>query len=385
MKRYILNKIDSIILTAVFCLLIGIPFIAGIIEQDQSVSSVEKRNLATLPPLPKSIEEITKYPKAFNSYYSDHFGYREKLTKRYFKLISKLGEQSSVDDVTIGQDGWLFLGSVKPGYSDYGDPFSDYINTSLFQEKELQRFATSIMAIKTWLKNRGIEYIYVIAPNKHTIYSDKIPEFIIKRNDHSATDQLVSYIKTHTDVTIIDLRPVLLAEKQHHQVYSKNDTHWNHYGANVAQFEIMKHVGILFPEKISPSLLTSSEFKLDRKNTGDLTIIGKITGEEEINPTPIFNEKCTLKSEPSDAKKTHTMVCDTQYLNAVIFGDSFFLALHPYFSRKFNRSTYIWEPLSYEKLVEYIDKENPDIIIEALVERKFPYVPSDTKFTNDLK
>ncbi|MCK4704537.1 MAG: hypothetical protein KAT90_03570 [Gammaproteobacteria bacterium] len=387
MIKEIIKKTDSVILITVFCFLIATPLIVSIIEEDLPVSGIEKRNLTAFPSFPISTEQLIKYPKDFNLYYSDHFGYREKLTKNYFKLVNKLGDQSSVDDVTVGLDGWLFLGSVKPGYSNYGDPFGDAINANLFRETELQRFASSLTATKNWLKNKGIEYIYVIAPNKHTIYFDKMPSFISKKNNYSATDQLVSYINKHTDVTIVDLRPVLFDAKKNQQLYFKNDTHWNHYGANIAQFEIMKHINTLLPGKITPSLLSNNEFTAQQINKGDLTAMAKINGQEEVYPTPIFNEKCLLKSDPQSISEIekHTMTCNTESLNAVIFRDSFFSALHPYFARKFNRSTYTTDKLSYDKLVKYIDKEKPDIVIEEVVERELPYVPSGKGFIADMQ
>jgi hypothetical protein len=74
------------------------------------------------------------------------------------------------------------------------------------------------------------------------------------------------------------------------------------------------------------------------------------------------------------------MVCDTQKLNAVIFRDSFFSALQPYFSRYFNRSTYIWEAMNYTSLVKYVEQEQPDIVIDEMIERGYPYVPDSTNF-----
>lgn len=80
------------------------------------------------------------------------------------------------------------------------------------------------------------------------------------------------------------------------------------------------------------------------------------------------------------ARETHTMVCNTQELNAVIFRDSFFVALKPYFSRQFYRSTYIWEKINSKSLIKYIEQEAPDIVIEEVVERSLPYTPSGALF-----
>ena len=382
MNERILYKFDKIILILIFGLAIYIPLFVGVIQEDKISSGVEKRNLTKFPSVPESITEFSEYSHVFNLYYFDHFGLREILTKVYFKLINKLCDQSSVDDVTFGQDGWLFLGSIKPGYQRYSDPMGDAINTNLFSEKELEDFAISIMNIKNYLSNKGIEYIYVIAPNKHTIYFDKLPKYISKQNSKSATDQLVKYLQEHTDVIVVDLRQVLLKEKKNHQVYFKSDTHWNHYGANVAQFEIMNKIKTFFPEQISPLLLSDNQFKILPKKSGDLAGFAKITNINEDDPQPVFEEGCSpVKETPNTkARETHTMVCETQELNAVIFRDSFFSALQPYFSRQFHRSTYIWKKMNYNSLIKYIERENPDIVIDEIIERSLPYIPSRALF-----
>jgi hypothetical protein len=378
MRDPISHKADKIILIFIFGLVISIPLFVGLIQEDKMSSGVERRNLSTLPSAPQSLKEFIAYPKAFNLYYSDHFGLREALTKAYFKLTTKLRGRSSADDVTFGKEGWMFLGSIKPGYLRFDDPMGDAINANLFSEQELEDFAKSIMTTKNWLKDKGIAYVYIIAPNKHTIYFEKLPDYISKQNRESSTDQLIRYLREHTDVHVVDLRPVLLEEKKNHDVYSKSDTHWNHYGANVAQFEIMKKIGTLFPEKISPWRLNNAQFKIVSGNGGGLAGLAKIENIEEEEPRPVFEGPCEPVNETplATGTETHTMVCQTQGLNAVIFRDSFFIALHPYISRYFRRSTYLWERINYDSLRKYVEKEKPDIVIDEVVERTLPYLPS---------
>ncbi|MDQ7073508.1 MAG: hypothetical protein Q9N32_08785 [Gammaproteobacteria bacterium] len=191
--------------------------------------------------------------------------------------------------MTIGQDGWLFLGSIRPGPQKHKDPMGDAMNINLFTEDQLEEFAHSIMTIKNWLNSRGIEYVYVIAPNKHTIYFEKLPKYITKKNDKSATDQLVTYLKEHTDVHVVDLRQALFDEKLRHPVYFlKTDSHWNQYGANRAQFEIMKEIQTFFPEQVSPFLLNNEHFKQASNGGGDLVALANVEHVVEEEPQPII-------------------------------------------------------------------------------------------------
>jgi hypothetical protein len=388
MDKRFAYKVDKILLLVVFGLAIYTPLIIGIFQEDELSSIIELRQLATFPTLPESKKEIKKFPEAFNVYYSDHFGLREQFIEAYYSLIYKLGTQYSVSGVTFGQDGWMFLGSIKPSVQKYDDPMGDAINKNLFSEKQLEDFARSIMAIKNWLNKRGIEYIYVIAPNKHTIYFEKMPAYFAKQNKESATDQLVTYLKENTDVIVVDLRQTLFDEKKNHQVYFKSDTHWNFYGANVAQFEIMKKIEKLFPEQIKPVFLTDKQFVMQTTNNGDLMQYAKTGVIVEELAKPVFNTTaaCTPVNETPNATgvMTHTFICSNQKLNAVIFRDSFFNYLQPYIARHFQRSTYITDKVNFQTLQKYVALEKPDIIIDQVLERDFPYQPSEEFLLTDM-
>lgn len=380
MIKRIAYKTDKTLLLFIFGLAIFTPLFVGVFQQDQLSSIIEQRELATFPAMPDSIKAIKQFPVAFNAYYSDHFGLREQFTAAYFSLVHKLGTEYSIGDVTFAEDGWMFLGNIKPVPQVYEDPMGDVINKNLFSEKQLKDFAASITAIKNWLKNRSIEYIYVIAPNKHTIYFEKLPKYIVKQNEKSATDQLVAYLKAHTDVIVVDLRQALLAEKKNHQVYFKTDTHWTFYGSNAAQFEIMKQIEMFFPEQIKPEFLNDQRFLIQSKNDGDLAKYAKTGIIVEKLAIPVFNTTtgCSLVKEPPDAigAMPHTFICAKQKLNAVIFRDSFFNYLQSYIARHFLRSTYINEKINLPSLQKYVEQEKPDIVIEQVLERSFPYQPS---------
>ena len=192
-----------------FCLTVFIPFIFGFVQSDLEISTSENRKLAIFPQAPQSVAEIQAYPEALAGYYSDHFGFRDFLVGQYKNLKFALGDSTS-ENLTLGKDGWMFLGNTNEAYKKHGDPFGDVRNKNVYSEKELDAFANNISAFKDWLKERGVEYVFVIAPNKHTIYFDKLPDYVKRVDKHSATDQLVEHLTKNTDVEIVDLRAALL-------------------------------------------------------------------------------------------------------------------------------------------------------------------------------
>lgn len=354
----------------VLCIMIFTPFFLGIVQADKDVSTSEKRVLAQLPPTPKTLDDLSNYPQLFETYYADHFGLRDWLAKRYKTLKYKLGDSPSTD-LTLGKDGWLFLGNVKESYTKFLDPFGDVRHKNLYSDIELIKFAENISSFEAWLAARGISYIFVIPPNKHTIYFDKLPSYIKKEGPQSALDQLVAYLQKHTTVNVMDLRELLLDARKNHDVYHKTDSHWNHYGANRAQYEILKTVETLLPESKSAKLY---EMKLHKLYTGDLAGMLGVDLKGDINPKPVFKNDCSPKIDPIkvEAPKVNTWRCDTQKLTALVYHDSFFSAVKPYFIRYFSQSTYVPTAANPASVKKIIAADKPDILIEEWVERKLP-------------
>ena len=90
--------------------------------------------------------------------------------------------------------------------------------------------------------------LIVVAPDKASIYPDKLPEQIKSLPPQSKLDKLISYLKNNNLPVIVDLRPVLRAARQDQDVYYKTDTHWNGYGAFVAYTTIINALGSSYPE-----------------------------------------------------------------------------------------------------------------------------------------
>lgn len=382
MNERSLQRWTSLILVIVFGLAIYVPFIMGMVLEDKRDSKVEKRTLHQLPHLPRGLRGLENYPKEFGDYYSDHFGLRESLVGYFRKLQYRLGDSPS-EDVTLGKDGWAFLGSIQDDYKRYSDPLGDARNKNLYTEKELNRVALYLEGVRGFLAEKGIEYVFLIAPHKPTLYFDQLPDYVNKINERSAADQLYDYLRKHTGVSLVDLRPVLEEEKKKRQVYLKTGTHWNHYGANVAQYEIMKAVQVDFPEAISPKLYDDTSFRMKRSTDRGLErLMGVMIDPPPLSPAFVYEtglEATRLFPQVRDKKRfgkeTYSYENNSQELRVVVFRDSYFNALAPYFQRHFRRSTFVWRKSNYDLLTEFIKRESPDVIIEEWVERDLPHIP----------
>lgn len=371
------RNITTILILLVFMFL---PLFVSIYKEDNLSSEKEKRKLANLPAMPESFDDIRKFPDLFDKYYSDNFGLRNYFLNYFKHLKFKLGDAPTAA-VTIGKDGWLFLGSIKKGGNIFHDPIGDAMNTNLYSSHELRMHAKYIIAVHDWLMEKGIKYVFVIAPSKHSIYFDKLPDYITKLARYSATDQLVNYLGAHTQVPVVDLREPLLNEKNNHPLYYVTGTHWNFLGGNIAQYVIMQDLKKMFPEKISPTLYDYPIFEYHEATDRGLE---KAAGIEispiAMAPYPVFEPGTSAvfdtmldNNGKSIERKTHTVINEANQIDALIYHDSFFKILKPYFTRKLRHSTLVWHRITYGSLNKQIKLRKPDIVIEQWVERILPF------------
>lgn len=368
MKKQTLSKLNGVVLVAIFCLAIFLPLIIGIVEEDSDTSATEKRQLNTLPELPRTTNDFTRFPALFDGYYSDRFGLRTTLTQYYSWLKFRMGDSPS-KEVLIGKNGWLFLGADGPD-----DPIGDVRNVNLYSENNLRRMSNFLNGMHHWLKKEGIEFLIFVAPNKHTIYFDQLPDYITRVNEQSALDQLYEHLKQHTDVKTVDLRRALIKEKNNSELYYKTGSHWNFMGANIAQYEILKVVEQLFPGKISAELYDKSIFKyMEATDRGleDLAGIKKFM-PAPLAPYPVFEPGAEPVMEHPRKVKIVKNYNSSNKLDAVIFRDSFVRVLEPYFDRKFRKTTYQWSWPNYADFRQLTKDKKPDIVIVEFVERELP-------------
>ena len=105
------GKIYSIILAIFFLIWILVPFLNDCFQfySEPSVSKRENRTLARKPLF--NINLLDPYPKAYETYFKDHFVFREPLLQAHsFLNFFYLNRSPDPDQVDIGKEKWLFNG-----------------------------------------------------------------------------------------------------------------------------------------------------------------------------------------------------------------------------------------------------------------------------------
>jgi alginate O-acetyltransferase complex protein AlgJ len=354
-------------LIAVFLLLITVPLAGMIFGFDRSFVLEENRVLATRPGFKPTRRAMAAFPAKFEAYFNDQFGFRKRLI--YWLAVVKVSglRVTSTPGVTLGRDGWLYLASDAA--------VSSFRATRPFTPEKLERYRRIIEARRDWLAERGIPYVLIIPPNKDTIYPEYVPPALNKVNQQSRLDQLVEYMRSRSNVEVIDVRDDLRQAKQVEAVFDVTDSHWNAVGGYIAYTRIMRAIHASLPQvhAIPRSALRAT---VERGAGGDLArMLGIADRLEEVRLKLVprdgwhfHNSDQTLPLSRGDYPEL-TMATEragARLPRAVLFRDSFAAQLIPFLAEDFERILCIWNS-AFERAI--IEAERPNVVIQEIVER----------------
>ena len=365
MKNKKNERIEQYILIILFLFLLFLPLADQLFRIFPEVKLTENRQLANISRMTE--DGILKIPNKFETYYNDNFGLRTHLIRANNILNVGLFSTSPNTAVVLGSEDWLYL--------TWGDE-SIFEYKKKLTEKELKSRFDVIKYRKELLAGQGIQFFVVIAPNKHSIYPEFLPEYLQKLNKNSKYDQITEYLgKNSLDINI-DVKNGLMKEKQKgNLVYFKSNTHWNDYGNFIAYQQIIAKLGAYYPE-LKPMPLNDFNF-VNIENAGDLA---KMLGMEEYFKEKTYalipkNNRIAIIREVDNidgiaSKGLMLSECNLcGNLTIVIVGDSFMELLRPLIAEHFSKVVYIQKAENPEVTFNIIKKIKPEILLYEIVER----------------
>ena len=291
--------------------------------------------------------------------------------------------------VIAGKDNFLFLGNSFGGILDKTQGTFSYSN------KGIDVWTSKLKKLQSWYESQGIEFVIVIASNKHTIYSNKLPDKIVYKEDRTITDDIVRY-SLNKGIHILNLKKVLRekAKDNNNELFFHTDTHWNNYGAYIGYINTIKYLNNTY--KKSYRIGESTMQKTTSHYVGDLSNFLKINHLLSKNYETNYSFTFKNKSQICDGKITTTIdnklqKCSTTKKNTfnnytineaapnkeklLYICDSFGVANLPFYQEMFNT---VWRfHVGYTLgaiggiglLSNFIQKYKPDIVIYQIVER----------------
>ncbi|MEM7562381.1 MAG: hypothetical protein AAF353_04925 [Pseudomonadota bacterium] len=365
-----------VLFAAAFGALISLPLLLMPFGEDREISAREQRKLAPIPAFPINAGELEKFPDYFTAYYDDHFGQRNRIIAWANRLKHRLFGKYTTTKVFPGRDGWLFY-NIDGSILDRVGYFSPTEDTMSGWRNALDEKAR-------WMKDLGVEYLFVIPPNKASVYTDKLPDSISSVLGQTRLQTFTEFLQRsdYPSENLLDLGPLLVDSKSEEPVFFKTDTHWNDYGAFLAYQATMEKIKRWFPD--SPVLRIEDMKSARFDKIGD---IARFTmAHEEFSevaksiqparpcekvPPRVVSEFADTDAYKKSPKRLPTLTgCRNARIKAIVMHDSFGRFIQPFFNESFAEVIYMPSYNVFD-MESFIQQIKPDLFIDLRVERNF--------------
>ena len=330
-----MRRIADRVLVCFVILFLLIPLATFNFAKNQK-SVIENRNLAELADVRNG---YSKFRESILAYVNDRIGGRDYFLKTYDAVMYKHLHHKH-KKVIPGKDGWLFYFEGLPDYT------GENRNNALIEQE-----VKILKKLNQRCRDMGITFIYEVCPNKSTIYSEYMPDYIY-HTSVSQTDILMERLKEE-GIRVCYPKQELLDHHLEDELYMKLDTHWNVKGAGYLfdEFSDLLHLQKL-------NLLLKSGFS----SSGDLkNMVGVPLDDAQSKVFSIENNK----NAQVHIHQREAVIENPDGIKFVVYRDSFTSNLLPYYQY------YFTGPVHWKYKIDFaeLEKEKPKVVILECVER----------------
>lgn len=356
---------NLIMIIAFFLVLIFPPVYFEKVKDTIPQDTSENRKLAEKPEFDSST--IISYSDDYESYYNDNLPFRGIIRNLWTKFNFYILNESTTTQVLVGKNEgskestWLFYQENHDG-----NPIKEVQGVYDFTAEEVFQIEDAIDKNMEKLAKRNIEVYYTFIPNKATLYKEKLPDNITIFDQDTRVDRLIKYLEDKNTKNIINLKNYLLEAKKNGQVYHKQDTHWNEFGAFVGYKVISQTIAK------DSEINYNFEVQFPEEKLSDLDLI-QMSGIKDIlkdvEPKVIYQEDVEFKGMVLQTENEIAITeCETAPVDKTIMivGDSFRKAMIPYFAKNFKKVIFLHR-CDYGPYM--LDAYAPDIIVCQFLER----------------
>jgi hypothetical protein len=367
------RKWTNVLIIILFFGLLWLPTLDKLFNLDRSRSPGENRLTARFPQLQSpDLTGAQKFIVGLEAYYNDHFGFRKKLIRFFQNWKIGLYHDRSVYKIIVGQDHWLFWGEAQM--------VEHFLGTLQFTPPQLSAWQKLLEKRRDWLAQRGIQYLFVVAPDKQSVYPELLPSWLINAaptNRETKLDQFLKYMKAHSTVPVLDLRGPLITAKKIAPLYLQNDTHWNLLGGFVGAQALVRTLAQQFTN-LPP--LQARDFTWTNTTFigGDMALmLGTDAAEKNyfaFQPTPalprLYSQENLLFPTAWGNKRVLTQENPGGVpITIVLFTDSFGVSWEQFLGYSFKKTIFLADNRGFSP--QLITASQPQIVVNQMLERFF--------------
>lgn len=361
------------ILSAVLalCLLLALGGATLIDLLDEPGTAREER-VARTPDWPTGPGELRAFLADSRFYIRNRYAFKDSFVALNGAIKTGLLGHAPTPEVLLGRDGFLFFADAGAIALVQGAPYPEPAEASAW-DAHFARLSAAFEA-------RDIPFLFVLAPNKHSVYADKLPAWVRAGRagadlSHNETDRVLDIARAHLTPAPLDLRPVLAAgraEAPDTLLYHRSDTHWNERGAALALRAALQTLG----RDTGPM---GDIEDVQAGQGGDLArMIGQQRRIDEWTPvvprarqlhcaTPTGEEVVLQTLDPLPVHQFGCTLPGAAPVRVLVFMDSYGIGAVPTLAQRFEQTEFVWQ--SHVDL-DRVDEVRPDFVIQILVERK---------------
>jgi len=260
--------------------------------------------------------------------------------------------------VLEGSDGFLF-------HRDH-EAIEQVTGALTYSPAQLQQWLSILETRKAWCDAHGIVSRFLIVPEKHVVYADKLPGGIVISEQRPAPMLMraaTPYLSGHILYPLEPLQDARLRRETHWIT----DTHWNMFGAFVAYKELMaslaRDIDLVQLEETDLATTTLTY-------VGDLGVRFEPERSETIEVLARgFGPGCKLVVQNNKFDRGNVQVFTNGRADmptCVLLRDSFAGSLIPLLLESFSRLVAV---SSLSMLYDLVRAERPDVVVVQMAER----------------
>jgi hypothetical protein len=339
----------------------------------------EKRQLRSLPKVNLGGLKDGSFFRSFDNYFNDHFAYRVTLIKTKNWIDYYVFRTSPSPKVHVGIHNWLYLQRTAADYFK--------VHGCMPEEVEhMYRLTKQIHDLEEMVVKSGRQFVFVIAPNKSTIY----PEYFGVQPPHlgecarSRYDIFLEALRRYPINGFVRLDSILRAAKSEGPIYYRTDTHWNLIGGRIASETILRKVaGPKWHDYLPRVTLANSSRLGDLSRMMSIDILETAMDIKNVDYMAPIQEFVMEHYDPERDRLRYIpgAYSERPYLPRTIFyRDSFGNSLIPYIKGAFRQLDVIWFGRGVEIVLRPTQAEElkaSQIVVFEIVERSFSKLQID--------
>lgn len=364
-----MKKSFKVIFIIVFFMICAYPLYGMLWYEEHEVT--ENKVLAAFPEfVDENGDWNINYMSELGDYFSDHFAGRQEFITANALVNGKIFKSSSEDIVVVGKDGWLY----------YKDSLGDYQGTKRMTQRGLNNIVTSLSLIQEYVEDLGKEFLFVVAPNKNSLYSQNMPYYYPIREKNN-TLECLEPMMLEENIAYVDVKTMFLNAEGIY--YHLGDSHWDNRGAIMVQNKLLDTLGKDYVSMFDyePVIQTDFEGDLDK-------IFYPLARHQEIEWDYSKYFTFIYSDGNPDTTQPHIETTNTAKEGALVMvRDSFGNSLVPFMAEEFGEA-YFTKVVPYR--VDEMEKRDADVYIIEIVERnldqfqrKAPVIPAPERNVNE--